>query len=169
MSYRIVTTLDNNKRISKEEVEKCVKAIRKLIIKNKDIVKIEFDDKYCNDKYNINFNGYGKDAHETFIFYSMYKENIAEEIIDSLENKENAYISNIISASGVFERNNMITNRKPYDKVVKQALMKCQEVTNNKFKITCDDGFIYFKDKIKKGKKIYKSLEEMEKLKKRNK
>jgi len=170
--------LDESKRISREEVAKCVSAIRKLIAKNKGIVKIEFENKESNDKYNINFNGCGKKAHETFIFYSQYKESVAEEIVDSLEDKENKCNDNIISARGVFIKNNILTNRKPYDKVVKQAYMKCQAITNDKFDIECDDDLKYFKDKIiktqgavdyiKKGKKdiTYKTLGETGKLNK---
>lgn len=166
MTQDMTLVLEENKRITREEVAKCVKAIRKLIDKNKDIVKIEFTNKESNDKYNINFNGYGKNAHETFIFYSNYKENIAEEIIDSLEDNENNN-GNIITANGVLKRLYLVTNRKPYAKIVKQAFMKLQEITNNKFDIYCDSGYMYYKDKIILNNKTFKSLEEIEKLNKK--
>jgi hypothetical protein len=40
------------------------------------------------------------------------------------------------------------TARKLYDKAVKLALIKAQELSNNAWEITCDDGGIYTKDTI---------------------
>jgi hypothetical protein len=56
--------------------------------KNKKVVQIEFRDRKSLNKYNINFNGKGKNAHETFIFYSRFKNNPAEEIVEALDDKK---------------------------------------------------------------------------------
>lgn len=64
------------------------------------------------------------------------------------------------------------TNRIPYDYAVKKALIEVQKVSNNGYKITCDDGFKYIKsglifdgngliDKYKIVKPIFLQLEDL--------
>jgi len=152
MGYTIYWETKEGKKITKEEVVKCVEAIRDLIKEYKKIVKIDFKQKEANNKYNINFNGIGNDEHETFAFYSNYKDDVKEEIIEALENKNKTEYHTIIN--GVLKFCCCKTARKPYDKVVKLALMKIQEITNNKFKVTCDDGYWYEKDGVYKSNYI---------------
>lgn len=136
------------KKVSKEEVAECVEAIKEIIEENKEIVVIDYPDEV--NKYNINFNGFGDEGHETFCFDSNYKEDIREEIIDNLEDVKQ-------KDSGVIFNGELgfcfcKTARKKYDKVCKLALIKIQEITNNKFEISCDDGYSYEKTGIYKTK-----------------
>jgi len=178
MGYGITFNTKEGRFLTREEVEACVEAIQETINENKEIVKVEFKNKESYNKHNINFNGYKKDAHETFAFYSKFKDNPAEEIIEALDDKTNKEYDDVVSARGILKRAHLFTNRKPYDKIVKQTLIKCQKITNNGFDIVCDDGCNYYKNKIiqkqgavdyiKKGKKTitYKTLDEVGKINK---
>ena len=178
MGYGIRFHILDDRRITREQVRACVLAIQEIIKKHPKVVQVEFKDKLSLNNYNINFNGVGKkNQHETFIFYSSFKENIAEEIVDALDEKHQKY-REVITANGYLEMCEVKTARKKYDKIVKEVLMKCQEITNDAFDIICDDGFKYTKngivvrqgavDYIEKGRKIitYKTLDEISKLKK---
>ena len=166
--YAITYSTKEGRELSREEVEACVKAIKEIVLANQKVVQIEFKDRKCCNRYNINFNGKGKNAHETFVFYSKFKVNPAEEIIEALDDKHKD-LWEVITARGRLVRCTTATARQKYDKIVKQALMKCQEITDNAFNITCDDGFDYFKDKIvlktDSNKKEFKTLEELRKSK----
>jgi len=178
MGYGITFKTKEGRFLSREEVEACVEAIRAIINRNKETVKEEFKNEQSNNKYNINFNGYRKDAHETFAFYNKFKDNPAEELIEALDDETSQDYDAVITARGILKRAHLFTNRKRYDKIVKQALMKCQEITNNGFDIICDDGYNYYKNKIikkigavdyiKKGKKTitHKTLDEVGKINK---
>jgi len=170
MGYGILYKTKEGRFLTREEVGACVEAIREIITKNKEIVKVDFKDKESNNKYNINFNGYGKEAHETFALYSKYKENPAEEIIEALDDEKSEDYNDVITARGVLKRAKTATSRCPYDKIVKQALMKCQEITNNGFDVFCDDDYHYYKDKIvkkiDKETTTYKTLEQTGKINK---
>lgn len=136
MGYTIYYKTKPNLRITKKEVVECVKRIKDLITEN-DLVEVQFPD--AVDKYNINFNGIGDDSHETFCFYSDYKDSKFEEekqrVIDKLT-EQKSYSGDIIN--GKLEFCFCKTARKPYDKVVKQALMIIQEVTSHKLVVSCD-------------------------------
>ena len=177
MGYGIRFCTRENRRLTRGQICACVLAIKETIKKYPKVVQVEFNDKRSYNNYNINFNGVGKNQHETFIFYSNFKENPAEEIVDALSDKQETF-REVISASGWLEMCEVKTARKKYDKIVKEVLMKCQEITNDAFDIICDDGFKYTKngivvrqgavDYIEKGRKIitYKTLDEISKLKK---
>ena len=178
MGYGITFKTKEGRFLTREEVKSCVEAIQGIINQNKEIIKVEFKNKESYNKYNINFNGYNKDAHETFAFYSKFKDNPAEEIIEALDDEKSRDYDEVITARGILKRSNMLTSRKPYDKIVKQALMRCQQITNNGFDIVCDDNYTYYKNRItqkqgaveyiKKGKKTitYKTLDEVGKINK---
>jgi len=170
MGYGILYKTKEGRFLTREEVGACVKAIKEIIDNNKDIVNLDFKNKESYNKYNINFNGYGKDAHETFTFYSKFKDNPAEEIIEALDDEKSEDYNDVITARGILVVAKIATSRCPYDKIVKQALMKCQEITNNGFYIHCDDGYDYYKDKIVKKvdnkTTTYKTLDETAKINK---
>jgi len=148
MAYGISYFTKDKRKLTREEVENCVIAIRAIIEQHPKAVQIEFKDKKSNNKYNINFNGLGKDAHETFVFYSKFKENPAEEIVEALEEGNKPTERDVISARGILECCQIRTAKKKYDKIVKLALIKCQEVTNDAFDIRCDDNLVYTQTKI---------------------
>lgn len=135
IGYTIYYKTKPKVKITKKEVIECVKRIKGLIDEN-DLVEVEFPD--AVDKYNINFNGIGEDSHETFVFYSDYKENKFEEdkqkVIDKLTEQKSFH--EIIN--GKLKFCFCKTARKPYDRVVKQALMIIQNVTNHKLLLSCD-------------------------------
>ena len=178
MGYAITYNTKEGRFLTREEVNACVIAIQEIINKNSKVVHVEFKNKESYNKYNINFNGYKKDAHETFTFYSRFKDNPAEEIIEALDDKTSVNYNNIITARGVLKNERIHTNRLYYDKIVKEALMKCQEITNNGFNVRCNDNYNYYKDKIlkkqgvsdfiKQGRKTitYKTLDEVGKVNK---
>jgi hypothetical protein len=149
MGYTLSWNTKKGKSITKEETEKCVEAIKQIIEKHKDIVEIEFIGKSELNKWNINFNGIGDDAHETFCFYSYYDKSSAEMIMGVFEDRE--FNEDYISPSGKLGRTFCKTARKPYDEVIKECFIKIQEITNNKFDINCDDGFVYTKKGVKKN------------------
>ena len=149
MGYTIYWNTKKGKSITKEETEKCVEAIKQIIEKHKDIVEIEFIGKAELNKWNINFNGIGDDAHETFCFYSYYNESPSEMIMKAFEDRE--FNEDFISLSGKLGRTFCKTARNPYDEVVKECLIKIQEITNDKFDIICDDNFVYTKKGAKKN------------------
>lgn len=160
MGYTIYYKTREGEIVTKEEVRKCVEEIKKLVEENKDIIDYEFPE--AVDKYNVNFNGVNEEG-ETFCFYSDYKDNRKEEILDKIENKE--FNPNGL-VRGKLDFNCCKTHRNGYDRFVKTALMKIQEITNNKFEVTCDDNYIYEKDGIyeeggegKKGEFIARNLD----------
>jgi len=67
------------------------------------------------------------------------------EALDSVRELNNDYISLNGELKGAFCK----TARKAYDYVVKLCLIKIQEITNNAFEITCDDGYSYYKEGLK--------------------
>jgi len=169
MGYGIRFHTLDNRRLTREQVRACVLAIKETIKNNSKVVQVEFNDKKSYNNYNINFNGVGKNQHETFIFYSSFKQNPAEEIVDALDDKHETY-REVITANGKLEMCEVKTARKKYDKIVKEVLMKCQEITNDAFYIVCDDSFRYFKKGIsttgKPTKRFLKTLDEVGKLRK---
>lgn len=130
-------------KISKNEAVKIVEMIKELVNQNKDIIDFEFKD----DKYNIAFNGLEDEAHETFTFYTDFADSNQEKIVNALNETENTDTSGEFK-NGWLDFNFCKTARKPYDKFVKMALMKIQEITGNKLDVSCDDGLHYFSDKI---------------------
>jgi len=163
MGYSIYWATKKGRQLTKEEVEKCVNAIKQIVQEHKDIVKIEFKGKAELNKWNINFNGYDDDGHETFCFYSYYNENPAEMVLEALDS-DREFNGDYISLNGELRGAFCKTARKQYDYVVKLCLIKVQEITDNAFEITCDDGWEYVKEGVKskenKGKVIFHKLED---------
>lgn len=130
----------NKEPITKEEVQEIVKQIRHLVEKNKDLVKIEFEDaENNNNEFNINFNASNeKEEYETFTFYSLFHRNptelLAEELCEDNENKIG--YNGVISINGNLRGGNSCdTFNYPYTKVVKKALTLMQKITKDKFEI----------------------------------
>jgi hypothetical protein len=138
--------------LTKEEVKRCVAAIRQLIVNNANLIKIEFTDEPNNNNYNINFNSCNpQHRYETFCFYSKFKDNPNEEVYDMLQNQEEQ--KSVINYKGQLIFEHCKTNRMPYAQLVIRALQIIQQITDNKLNAYCDDGNSYYKDKIIKVKK----------------
>ena len=148
MGYTIYYKTRKNKYLTKEEVAECVSAIRQIIQKHSKIVHIEFKGKAEDNKWNINFNGYEDDGHETFCFYSYYNENPAEMVLEALDSQRE-FNGDYISLNGELRGAFCKTARKQYDYVVKLCLIKVQEITDNAFEITCDDNLEYTKEGVR--------------------
>ena len=104
---------------------------KKKIIQHFNYVEIEED---TSDDDTISLNGVGENAHETFIISKDKRE------LDSWEKKDSWIVENY-KENGAF--NCCKTNRKPYDQIVWNILLKAHESAPHKITIQNDDGENY--------------------------
>jgi hypothetical protein len=122
---------NRKKDITSSEIKEIVVQIRALVEKNKDVVEIEWPEPKFNDEFNINFNGLGKQAHETFAFYNDQNSDPIQELQKNIEGQNDEEMRNFRKTTFNFCK----TAGKPYEKVVKEALVIMQKVTKNRFDI----------------------------------
>ena len=140
MGYTIYWRTASGAVLAQDEAKACVAAIRGLMGECADVVQSEFTSADADSTYNINFNGIGGGAHETFTFYTAFvaPSEVPRAVADALTwPREPA--DHILTPEGHLAFNFCKTAAKPYDRVVKLALMKIQEVTGGKL-VLSDDG-----------------------------
>lgn len=128
--------------MTQAEAKSCVAAIRKLCARWPEVVAIDVPDWRHNNVCNVNFNGLGDDAHETFTFYTRYldEDEVPQAVAEALgADPPRAWTKHILTPEGVLEFNCCKTARKPYDRLVKQALLDIQRITGGKL-VLSDDG-----------------------------
>ena len=101
---------------------------KKKIMEHYHDIEIEED---TSDDDTISLNGVGEQSHETFTITKDKRE------LDSWEKKDSWIVENY-KDNGAF--NCCKTNRKPYDKIVWNILLKAYESAPHKITISNDDG-----------------------------
>jgi len=148
MNYTVYWQTATGAAITQAEAGRCVAALRTLIRAHRQTVAVEFDQMPANSTYNVNFNGRGDGAHQTFTFYTRYlaPDEVPAAVLaafddpqTAIEARHGAVLHQILSQDGILSFNSCRTAQKPYDRVVKLAIMAIQRITGGKL-VLADDG-----------------------------